>query len=151
MLNIDVTEIALSAYKSFIVPASSRCTSLRHRQHNLEYCCIFSQFNVVSNFSRNKIKEQRLETAYPTEICAWVKDKQQGQKRIDQIDNTGLQNFSQKCPLLGFWLIFTNFGCWFRIRSPFSAVWSEICTVASYVFFGLQNQNFENLANFFLN
>ena len=43
-------------------------------------------------------------------------------------------------------------GRWFRIRSPFSAVWSEFCSVASFVFFGLENQIFEifeNLANFF--
>ena len=44
-------------------------------------------------------------------------------------------------------------GRWFRIRSPFLAVWSEFCSVASFVFFGLENQIFEifeNLANFFL-
>ena len=41
-------------------------------------------------------------------------------------------------------------GRWFRIRSPFSAVWLEFCSAASFVFFGLQNQILENWAIFFL-
>ena len=60
-------------------------------------------------------------------------------------DCTGLQN-----------LVFDWFplilGRWFRIRSPFWAIWSEFCNVARFVFFRLENQIceiFENLANFF--
>ena len=44
------------------------------------------------------------------------------------------------------------FGCWFRIWSPFLAIWSKFCSVASFRFFGLENQIFEifkNLAIFF--
>ena len=34
-------------------------------------------------------------------------------------------------------------GRWFPIRSLFLAMWSEFCSVASFVFFGLENQIFE--------
>ena len=34
-------------------------------------------------------------------------------------------------------------GRWFRIRSLFSDVWSEFCTVASFVFFSVENLHFE--------
>ena len=65
---------------------------------------------------------------------------------------TGLQNFSQKCPLFGFWLISTNFGPLILNPKFVFGYRVRILQCCQFCVFRLENQIFEifkNLAIFF--